>query len=367
MKILFDARVLGKDMHGIARYCLNLLHQLLAEDRGDEYLILISQPKIQEWFNPVVPVRWLSTSIPLYGLQEQILIPIHLRREAFDLFHSPTFTIPLLFSPKGIMTIHALIPMLFPKDYGLGHRLFFRFVMRRAVARCQKVFTVSERSRNDIITLLQGREERLVITPNGLDPHWSPKPLEPPFILRYGLDQGYLVFVGNPKPHKNFSRVLSAFELLIKDNSYPGKLVAIGIPPGNLSADLKDRVLFLPQCNDQDLSLFYSGAELLVAPSLYEGFGLPVLEAMACGCPILIGNQGALPEIAGNAGFVVNPYDIHAIKEGIREILNHQDLRQDLKERGLKQAKQYSWEKTARIVLETYNSLKKNRTSNNGN
>ena len=368
MKILFDARVLGKDMHGIARYCLNLLHQLLAKDRGDEYLILISQPKIQEWFTPVVSVRWLSTSIPLYGLQEQILIPIHLRREAFDLFHSPTFTIPLLFSPKGIMTIHDLIPMLFPKDYGLGHRLFFRFVMRRAVARCQKVFTVSERSRDDIITLLQGRKERLVITPNGLDSHWGPKPEDPEWNRRNQLDQGYLVFVGNPKPHKNFSRVLSAFELLIKDNAYPGKLVAIGIPPGNLSADLKDRVLFLPQCNDQDLSLFYSGADLLVAPSLYEGFGLPVLEAMACGCPILIGNQGALPEIAGDAGFVVNPYDIHAIKEGIREILHHQDLRQDLRERGLKQAKQYSWEKTARIVLETYDSLRgfsKHQTPNN--
>jgi glycosyltransferase involved in cell wall biosynthesis len=368
MKIIFDARVLGEYMHGIARYCLHLLRQLLAKDRGDEYLILISHSKIQEWFTSKVSVRWLSTSIPLYSMQEQIMIPIHLRREVFDFFHSPTFTIPLLFSPKGIITIHDLIPMLFPEDYGLSHRLFFRFVVRRAVARCQKVFTVSEQSKNDIITLLQGKKERLVVTPNGLDPHWGPKTEEPAFSRRYGLDLGYFVFVGNPKPHKNFPRVLSAFELLIKDDSYPGKLVAIGIPPGNLSADLKDRVLFLPQCNDQDLSLFYSGADLLVAPSLYEGFGLPVLEAMACGCPILIGNQGALPEIAGDAGFQVNPYDIHAIKEGIWEILHHQDLRQDLRERGLKQAKQYSWEKTARIVLETYDSLRgfsKHQTANN--
>jgi glycosyltransferase involved in cell wall biosynthesis len=363
MKIIFDARVLGENMHGIARYCLHLLHQLLAKDRGDEYLILISQSKIQEWFTSKVSVHWLSTSIPLYSLQEQILIPIYLRREAFDLFHSPTYTIPLLFSHKGIMTIHDLIPMLFPEDYGLGHRLFFRFFMRRAVARCQKVFTVSEQSKNDIITLLKGKKERLVITPNGLDPHWGPKTEEPAFSRRYGLDLGYFVFVGNPKPHKNFPRVLSSFELLIKDDSYPGKLVVIGIPPRNLSSELKDRVLFLPECNDQDLGLFYSGAQLLVAPSLYEGFGLPVLEAMACGCPVLIGNQGALPEIAGEAGFQVNPYDIHAIKEGMREILYHQEVSRFLRERGLKHSKQYSWEKTARIVLETYNSLKKNRTS----
>ncbi len=255
------------------------------------------------------------------------------------------------------MTIHDLIPLIFPKDYGISHRLFFRFVVRRAVSRCLKIFTVSEHSRKDIFTFLQGRHERMVITPNGLDPHWGPKPLDPEFNRRHGLDQGYLVFVGNPKPHKNFTRVLSAFELLIKEDHYPGKLVSIGVAPWNLSSKLKDRVLIVPECNDQDLGLFYSGAELLAAPSLYEGFGLPVLEAMACGCPVLIGDQGALPEIAGDAGFQVNPYDIRAIKEGMREVLYHQDLSQMLRERGLKRAGQFSWEKTARIVLDTYNSL----------
>ena len=326
MKIIFDARVLGNRMHGISRYCLNLLQRLLAEDRGHEYLILTGHSQVQEWFKPAVPVRWFRTLIPLYSLQEQFLIPFQIRKETFDLFHSPTYTIPLVLSPKGIMTIHDLIPLIFPKDYGFGHRLFFRFVVRRALPRCLKIFTVSEHSKKDIVTFLQGRQERMVITPNGLDPHWGPKPLDPEFNRRYGLDQGYLVFVGNPKPHKNFTRVLSAFELLIKEDHYPGKLVSIGVAPWNLSSELKDRVLIVPECNDQDLGLFYSGAELLAAPSLYEGFGLPVLEAMACGCPVLIGDQGALPEIAGDAGFQVNPYDIRAIKEGMREVLFHQDL-----------------------------------------
>jgi glycosyltransferase involved in cell wall biosynthesis len=103
--------------------------------------------------------------------------------------------------------------------------------------------------------------------------------------------------------------------------------------------------------------LFYSGAELLAAPSLYEGFGLPVLEAMACGCPVLISDQGALPEVAGDAGFQVNPYDIRAIKEGMETVLFQPDLRQRLKDRGIFRAGQFSWEKTARIVLETYKSL----------
>jgi glycosyltransferase involved in cell wall biosynthesis len=357
MKIVFDARVLGDRMHGISRYCLNLLRCLLAEDRGHEFLILTSHPQVQEWFNPMVPVRWLRTSVPLYSVQEQFLIPFQIRKEAFDLFHSPTYTIPLFFSSKGIMTIHDLIPLAFPKDFGFRHRLFFHFIVRRAVSRCLKIFTVSEKSQKDIVTFLQGPEERMVITPNGLDPHWGPKPSNPEFNRRYGLDQNYLVFVGNPKPHKNFSRVLAAFELLVKEDRYSGKLVSIGLTPQDLLSEIENQILMVPHCNDQDLSLFYSGADLLAAPSLDEGFGLPVLEAMACRCPVLISNRGALPEIAGNAGLQVNPYDIRAIKEGIREILNHPDLRRTLKDRGLKRAGQFSWEKTARIVLETYKSL----------
>jgi glycosyltransferase involved in cell wall biosynthesis len=357
MKIIFDARVLGNRMHGIARYCLNLLQQLLTGDRENEYLILISRSEVQEWFVPSTPVRWLRTSTPLYSLEEQFLIPFQIRKETFDFFHSPTYTIPLLFAPKGLLTIHDLIPLRFPKDFGLGHRLFFRFVVHRAVARCLKVFTVSEQSRNDIVTFLHGRKEQVVITQNGLDSHWGPKPGDPAFNRRYGLDQGYLVFVGNPKPHKNFLRVLSAFDLLIQEDHYPGKLVCVGIPSCKLSSELKDRVLILPFCDDQDLALFYSGADLLAAPSIYEGFGLPVLEAMACGCPVLIGNQGALAEVAGKAGFLVNPYDIHAIKVGMREIIYHSGLRQTLRDQGLNEAQKYSWEKSARVVLETYRSL----------
>jgi glycosyltransferase involved in cell wall biosynthesis len=357
MRIVFDARVLGNRMHGISRYCLNLLQHLLAEDEGNDYLVLTGPSPIKDWFDPAVPVRWLQTSIPLYSLQEQFFIPFLIRKESFDLYHSPTYTIPLPFSPRGILTIHDLIPLIFPKDFGWRHRLFFRFVVHRALSSCLNIFTVSDRSREDIITYCRDCQGRIVVTPNGLDSHWRPKTLDPEFIQRYSLDQRYLVFVGNPKPHKNFSRVLSAFELLMKEDQYPGILVAIGVEPRDLSIELKDRVLFLPRCDDKELALFYSGADLLAAPSLYEGFGLPVLEAMACGCPVLISDRGALPEITGDAGFQVNPYDIHAIKDGMGRVLFDPDLRRNLKDRGVTRAGHYSWEKTTRIVLDTYKSL----------
>ncbi len=360
MKIVFDARVLGGRMHGISRYCLNLLQQLLAEDQGHEYLILTGHPQTPELFNPAVPVRWLRTRVPLYSVQEQFLIPFQIREETFDLFHSPTYTIPLRSSSKGIMTIHDLIPLAFPEYFDFRHRLFFRFIVRRAISRCLKVFTVSEQSKKDILEFFQGPQERIVITPNGLDPRWGPKPLTPDFKERYGLDPSYIVFVGNPKPHKNFSRVLSAFELLVKEDRYPGKLVSIGLEYRDLCSEIRDRVVIVPHCNDLDLGLFYSGADLLAAPSLYEGFGLPVLEAMTCSCPVLIGNKGALPEIAGDAGFQVNPYDIRAIKEGMKEIIFQPDLRQRMKDRGIRRSGEFSWIKTAQIVMDTYKSLEGN-------
>jgi glycosyltransferase involved in cell wall biosynthesis len=358
MKILFDARVIGKQMHGIGRYALNLLQRLIAGDRENEYLVLTGHPEVRDLISPQRPVRFLKTGIPLYGLREQLLIPFLLRREAFDLYHSPTYTIPLIYAARGILTIHDLIHLLFPRDYGPGHRLFYRFIVRPALSRCRRIFTVSECSKNDIIKLLGGEGKKMVVTPNGLDSLWGPRqPPDPAFIRRYGLEPGYLVFVGNPRPHKNFSRVLEAFELLVKDDLYPGKLAAIGVAPRPLPKEIKDRVIFLPRSNDRELINFYSGADLLAAPSLYEGFGLPVLEAMACGCPVLIGNQGALPEIAGKAGLMVDPYQVQAILQGMKKVLFDADLRRKMREKGLKQAAGYTWEKTAGIVMENYASL----------
>ncbi|MBA4393057.1 MAG: hypothetical protein C0407_05845 [Desulfobacca sp.] len=354
MKILFDARVLGNQMHGIARYCQNLLQQLLTEDRGYEYVVLIGRSEIRDRFSPSVPVRWIQTRTPLYSIQEQLLIPYRMRGEIFDLFHSPTYTIPLLFSTKGIITIHDLIHLLFPQDYGLRHRLYYSLFTRRAVSRCVQIFTVSEHSKKDIITLLNGDDRRITVTPNGLDPQWKPQSIDAGLLDRYDLNKGFVLFVGNPRPHKNFPRVLSAFKKLIQEDDYEGKLVVVGIDSQDLPEDLSKRVVFCPLSNDQELKILYSGADLLVSPSLYEGFGLPVLEAMACGCPVLVGDQGALPEIVGDAGITVDPYQVSAILEGMKKMLNNKDLSQGMRERGIKQAAKYTWEKTARTVLDTY-------------
>ncbi|HMK64604.1 MAG TPA: glycosyltransferase family 1 protein, partial [Thermodesulfobacteriota bacterium] len=159
------------------------------------------------------------------------------------------------------------------------------------------------------------------------------------------------------RPHKNFGRVRAAFEGLVREQAYPGKLLAVGISNGNDSSELAGRIIYLPSCNDAELASLYSSADLLAAPSLYEGFGLPVLEAMACGCPVLIGQEGALPEIAGEAGLIVDPYKTEAILEGFKKILFQPDLRQTLKSKGLIRAARFSWERSVKKVLELYTTI----------
>lgn len=357
MKILFDARVLGEGMHGIARYCQGLLSRLLAEDREHEYLVLIAREEVKTRFRYAAPVRWIVTSIPLYGIGEQTLLPLRTAGLDFDLYHSPTFTIPLAFARKGVITIHDLIPILFPRDYGLGHRLFFHFVVGKALARVRKVVTVSRRSAMDILDRYRIPVEKVVITPNGLDPRWGPEAASP---LETKIEGRYILFVGNPKPHKNFRRLLAAFEILCREEGYEGRLAAVGIPPGELPPALQGRVLFLSHCNDRELNALYSHADLLAAPSLYEGFGLPVLEAMACGCPVLIGDRGALPEVAGEAAFQVNPLDIRAIKEGMFTVITNAELRSTLQRRGRERAATFTWERTARAIRDAYRELEKN-------
>jgi glycosyltransferase involved in cell wall biosynthesis len=359
MKILFDARVLGNPMHGIARYCLNLLKGLLTLDRGHEYSILISHPRVQEWLGPEPKAHFIRTNIPLYSLQEQFLIPALLRQERFDCFHSPTFAIPWVFTDRGIITIHDLIHLLFPQDYGWKHRFYYRLLVRHSVSRCPKVLTVSEHSKRDIIRLLKGSPQKVAVVPNGLEPQWGPRIPDRDFMDQYLLKEPFLLFVGNPRPHKNFLRVRAAFERLVREDDYPGNLVVVGVGSDNESVDWPGRVFFFPSCNDSELASLYSAADLLAAPSLYEGFGLPVLEAMACGCPVLIGNCGALPEIVEEAGVAVDPYKIDAILEGMRKILFQPDLRQTLRERGLVQADRFSWEESAQKVLNLYEAIQK--------
>ncbi|MBI5584320.1 MAG: glycosyltransferase family 4 protein [Deltaproteobacteria bacterium] len=357
MKIIFDARVLQRQTHGIARYCRQLLDRLLTHDRGNEYRVIVRFPWVKDGFSPRIPVSWLETPVPPYTLREQWAIPRLLRNEPFDLFYSPTYALPRSLAAKGILTLHDLIHLVFPADYGWKYRLYYRGLVKPAADRCRRIFTVSRSSQEDIIRYFHCPADKIVLTPNGLDPSWFSRNPDPDLSGRYGLEAGFILFVGNPRPHKNFPRVLAAFEQLVQEGNFKGRLVAVGIPATGSPPAGNPRVIRIPYCSDAELAALYSGARLLAAPSLYEGFGLPVLEAMACGCPVLIGNRASLPEIAGPAGWAVDPYRTEDIREGMARILNDIPLREHLREQGRIQARRFSWEETAQTVRRVFREL----------
>jgi glycosyltransferase involved in cell wall biosynthesis len=357
MRIIFDARVIEKQTHGIARFCVKLLDQMLALDLQNEYLVLTRFPWVKDWFQPLARVNWRTVAIPPYTLREQALIPWLLRKDPFDLFFSPTYSLPLPLASRSILTIHDLIHLIFPKDYGWKYRWYYRLLVHPAVARSRRVFTVSESSRRDIVTYLGGENVRIEVIPNGLDSFWGPRPEDSEFLKRYGLTAGFILFVGNHRPHKNFHRVLEAFRRLVREGTYPGKLAVVGLTPDRVPDELSGRLVVFSFCPDSELVLLYSGAHLLMAPSLYEGFGLPVLEAMACGCPVLVSRAASLPEITGAAGLQVDPFQVEDICSGLKQILTDPVLRQKMIRSGLDQARLYSWKATAQKVLQVFEEL----------
>ncbi len=360
MKIIFDARVIERHTHGIARFSVNLLDQLLSLDRQNEYLVLTRFPWVKDWFQPLARVDWRTVPVPPYNFREQALIPWLLRKDPFDLFFSPTYAVPLALASRSILTIHDLIHLIFPRDYGWKYRWYYRLLVHPAVTRSRRVFTVSESSRRDIVAYLGGENVPIEVIPNGLESFWSPRPEDPEFLGRVGLTTGFILFVGNNRPHKNFSRVLEAFRRLVREGAYPGKLVVVGLTPDRLPAELSGRLVVFPFCPDPELVLLYSSAQLLIAPSLYEGFGLPVLEAMACGCPVLVSRTASLPEITGAAGRQVDPFQVEDIFSGLKQILTDPILRQHMIRSGLDQARLFSWKATAQKVLQIFEELAKN-------
>jgi glycosyltransferase involved in cell wall biosynthesis len=357
MKVVFDARVLERQTHGIARYCRNLLDRLLTHDEENTYRVIVRFPWVKEWFAPRAPVTWLESPVPPYTFREQWAIPRLLRDESFDLFVSPTYALPRPLAAKGILTLHDLIHLVFPEDYGWKYRLYYRGFVKPAARRCRRIFTVSRSSQKDIQRYFRCPPDKIVLTPNGLDPSWFFRTTNPSLLKRHGLEQGFVLFVGNPRPHKNFPRVLEAYRQLVRQGAFSGKLVAVGIPEREPRSSRDPRVIRIPFCSDEELATLYSGARLLAAPSLYEGFGLPVLEAMACGCPVLIGDRASLPEVAGSAGWTVDPTRTESIRDGMEKLLQDAPLRERLQAAGRLQARRFSWEDTARTVRRVFQEL----------
>ena len=321
-KILYDARWIGP--HGIGRFAGELAKSL---------------PELREFRRERRP--WHPLDPALLGLE--------LWRERAKLFFSPGYNSPVGWPKPFVFTLHDLNHLCVAENSNTLKRAYYRRVIRPACHRAAFVLTVSEYSKREIAAWAGVDERRVVNVGNGVG--------EPFSAIGPKHDPGYpyLLYVGSHKPHKNLPRLLKAYG--ISGVRQDVKLVMTGTPSAALRAEvdashLGTSVQFLGTVNNEDLAKLYRGALGFVFPSLYEGFGLPPLEAMACGAPVLTSNVCSLPEVVGNAGVLVDPLDVDAIANGIRILVENSDMRADLRQSGLLRAREFSWNETARRTAE---------------
>jgi len=276
----------------------------------------------------------------------------HLRAVRPDLFFSPGYNAPLGAPCPFVFCIHDLNHLCVRQNSSPLKRAYYELIIRPGVRRARAVLTVSEFSRNAICEWAGVTPERVANVGNGVSEVFRTEgPVHP------GPGRPYFLHVGNHRPHKNFDGLLRAFAASRLPGSFA--LVSTGRPSDEVRRTvarlrLTDSVTFMPEVSDDQLAALYRGALALAFVSLYEGFGLPIVEAMACGTPVLSSNVASMPEVAGDAAILVDPTDTDAIREGLERLAGDEALRQELRSRGLERAKLFSWEKTARKVAEAF-------------
>jgi glycosyltransferase involved in cell wall biosynthesis len=367
VKIAIDVRK-WRD-YGIGTYVRNLVRHLARIDTESTYFLFChpsDESTLRDLSENFVPVVDASAK---YGLWEHVSIPLKLHRLGADLLHSPHYVRPLLCTTRSVVTIHDCIHLLFPQY--LPNRMAYRyarFVMGSAVARSAVVFTVSQASRNDILRFYPGTDpEKVRVVPNAIDAELLEDPGEEEkerVRERYQIRGRFLLYAGNIKPHKNLERLITAFSLLRRRGGHDDvRLVIVGSAEENKYAALRrtaeitgvrNEVRFFGFVPDRTLSALYRLASVFAFPSLYEGFGLPPLEAMACGTPVVTSKLSSLPEVVGDAAVFVDPWSVEDIADGLGRALSNESLRAELRAKGLARATAFSWEKSVKAIHEGY-------------
>jgi glycosyltransferase involved in cell wall biosynthesis len=371
MRIAIDIRRAGD--FGIGTYIRNIVNQLAKQDSESRYL-LIGQPKHLLEFDKLPANFELLPNVPeLNTAASRLRLPVTLRQRKVDLLHLPWFQ-PLAVIPcPVVVTIHDLTTILVaPKYTGMRHALRV-YLARRLFAKARRILAVSHASKRELARSFNIPEERIEVIYNAVDDRFTrdPLPADADRILeRHAVNYPFVLYAGNIKPLKNLPRLIEAFAVAKAElREHPEfarlKLLVIGdeltkhpdLRRAVVRTRLRDDVRFLGFVPLPVLRVFYSRARAFLFPSLYEGFGLPPLEAMAHGTPVLTSNVSSLPEVFDDAALLVNPENVFDIARGIRQILTDEELREQLIARGHEQVRKYSWPKAAEKIRAVYQSV----------
>jgi len=292
---------------------------------------------------------------------EQVIVPVEVARLAPDVYHSPNYILPIAVRCPSVVTVHDLAYME-SSLHRIRSHLYLSALTALAIRKATRIICPSTFTRAELVRHYPALADRIRVVGEGVDDRFSPQPQKSVdrFRDRLGLHRPYVLFVGTVEPRKNIARLIRAFDAAVARHGFEHELVIAGNSGwrnGDVQLEIslaRARVRLLGYVADQDLALLYSGADLFAYPALYEGFGLPPLEAMACGTPVLTSNQGALPEVVGDAAVMVDPQDEQAIATAISDLLGDPARRARLKQLGLEQAKKHRWEVAAEQTLAVY-------------
>lgn len=364
MRIGIDARLLGYRRGGIAQYTSQLLTSLAEIDSEDEFVILEGRKGSLPRPGPNFRHRTLLT--PPHYRWEQLSLPLELWPLGLDLLHCPDFIPPFRRPCPAVITVHDLAFLRFPETMtSEGHRYYGQ--VKRAVESAQAIIAVSEATKADMVELLGADSARIRVIYEAPEARFRPLEDEEGvghFRQGKGLPQDYILWVSTIEPRKNLGALLRALALL-RDRGLARPLVAVG-ERGWLYGDtlrlveelaLDDLVGFYGPASLDELLYLYNGARLFAFPSLYEGFGLPPLEAMACGTPVVAANTSSLPEVLGEAALYVAPNDVEGLAKAIAQAWEDEALRLQMREKGLAQAARYSWRQAAVETLALYREV----------
>lgn len=363
MRVGIDVRMWSQS--GVGRYIRNLVKQIYVLDTKNEYVLFAKSEDIHDIEPNITPSRWriIPTTLRWHSAAEQLMMPSFLNSHHLDLVHFPYFSLPILYNKPFVVTIHDLIVDKFstgmastlPFPLYQAKLLGYKVVISVAAKKAKRILTVSNATKKEIVDHLKVSEEKIIVTYEGVDKNLKNKKIESRF-------KNYLLYVGNAYPHKNLKRLLDAFKEARIDNPSL-KLILVGeedyfykeLKNYVLHINLSESVIFYGKASDEELSSLYSNALALVAPSLMEGFGLPVVEAMAASCLVLASDIPVFREICKDAALYFNPLDIGQMKEKIRSVLpGHLGHFSTNIQSGLERNKIFSWEKMAEQTLQVY-------------
>lgn len=367
MRIAIDARKLHD--YGIGTYVRNLVAQL-ARIGGNDTYVLLCRPEDVDFVRALGPQFEAHVEgAGNYSIREQITVPLSLSRARVDLLHAPHYVVSPLNRCRTVVTIHDCIHLRFPQY--LPNRaagLYAKVVMTWAARRARRILTVSQASKDDILHYLGVPDSKVEVIHNALDERLATPPTSDEVARvrdRFLLRSPFVLYAGNIKPHKNLDRLIEAYALIRKRGIEDVKLLIIGDEISkypNLRRivhrhQLHQHVRFLGFVPDATLAVLYRLAKVFVFPSLYEGFGLPPLEAMAAGVPVVTSNVSSLPEVVGDAALLIDPLDASAIADAMARVLRDPALNADLVRRGLERVKAFSWERSVARTRQVYTDV----------